>query len=83
MEKLSAYDFALKSSSQMARPELTLANSFLAITIHRNRQISCMGAVPDRCVCLQMLLCVFQAVATVQSNAPMSDELPSRVEFTP
>ena len=43
MEKLSAYDFALKSSSQMARPELTLANSFLAFTIHRNRQISYMG----------------------------------------
>ena len=38
MEKLSAHDFALKSSSQMARPELTLVNSFLAFSIHRNRQ---------------------------------------------
>ena len=59
MEKLSARDFALKSSSQMARPELVLANSFLAFTIHRNRQISCIGAVPDRCVCvLDAFVCV-------------------------
>ena len=52
VEKLSAPDFALKLSSQVACPELTLANSFLTFTIHRNRQISCMGAVPDRCVYL-------------------------------
>ena len=50
MEKLSAHDFALKSSSQMALPELTLAarvssvwNSFLAFTVHRNRQILYMA----------------------------------------
>ena len=30
VEKLSAYDFPLKSCSEMAHPELTLANSFLA-----------------------------------------------------
>ena len=52
VEKLSTHDFALKSSSQMVRPELTLASSFLAFTIHRNHQILCMGAVPYRCVCL-------------------------------
>ena len=51
MEKLSAHNFTLNSSSQMALPELTLAtrassvrNSFgTAFTIHRNRQISYMG----------------------------------------
>ena len=44
------HDFALKSSSQMALPEPTLAarvssvrNSFLAFTIHKNLQISYMG----------------------------------------
>ena len=58
MEKLSAHDFALKSSSQMARPQLTLANSFLAFAIHRNRQISCMGAVPDRCVFVDAFVCI-------------------------
>ena len=31
-EKFSAHDFPLKSSSEMARPELTQANSFLAFS---------------------------------------------------
>ena len=58
MEKLSVHDFALKSSSQMARPELTLANSFLAFAIHSNRQISCMGSVPYRCVFVDAVVCI-------------------------
>ena len=43
MEKLSAHNFAFKSSSQMVRPKLTLVNSFLAFTIHRNCHILYMG----------------------------------------
>ena len=58
MEKLRGQDLALKSSSQMARPELSLTNSFLAFAIHRNRQISCMGAVPDRCVFVDAFVCI-------------------------
>ena len=45
-KSLSTHDFALKSSAQMARQEsleLARTNSFLALSIHRNRQISCTG----------------------------------------
>ena len=54
---LSTHDFALKSSAQMARQEsleLARTNSFLALSIHMNRQISC----PDDSACL---LCMFVA----------------------
>ena len=66
MEKLRAHDFALKSSSLMALPELTLANSFLAFTIHRNRQISYMGdnfcllyVFVDTFVCVRGCRCLY------------------------
>ena len=54
---LSTYDFALKSSAQMAYQEsleLARTNSFLAMSIHKNRQISCIGDSAG-------LLCVFVA----------------------
>ena len=50
MLRFGKYDFALKSSSQMARPELTRVNSLLAFSIHR----TCLG--DGAC-----LLCVFVA----------------------
>ena len=56
-KSLSAHDFALKSSAQMVRQEsleLARTNSFLALSIHRNRQISCIG----NSACL---LCMFAA----------------------
>ena len=52
MEKLSAHDFPLKSSSQMARPEFAAANSFLAFSMYRTHLVSSM----DDGACL---LCVF------------------------
>ena len=54
-KSLSAHDFALKLSAQMARPEFTPARSneqLLALSIRRNRQISCIG--DSAC-----LLCMF------------------------
>ena len=56
-KSLSTHDFALKSSAQMARQEsleLARTNSFLALSIHRNRQISCTGDNAG-------LLCMFVA----------------------
>ena len=56
-KSLSTHDFALKSSAQMAHQEsleLARMNSFLAMSIHKNRQISCTG--DSAC-----LLCVFIA----------------------
>ena len=56
-KSLSAHDFALKSSAQMAHQEsleLARTNSFLASSVHRNRQISCTG--DSAC-----LLCMFVA----------------------
>ena len=56
-KSLSTHDFALKSSAQMARQEsLELARTkrFLALSNHRNRQISCPG--DSAC-----LLCMFVA----------------------
>ena len=54
-KSLSSQDFALKSSAQMARQEsleLARTNNFLASSIRRNRQISCIG--DSAC-----LLCMF------------------------
>ena len=56
-KSLSTHDFALKLSAQMARQEsveLARTNSFLALSIHKNRQISCIG--DSAC-----LLCMFVA----------------------
>ena len=56
-KSFSTHDFALKSSAQMAHQEsleLVRTNSFLALSIHRNREISCLG--DSAC-----LLCMFVA----------------------
>ena len=56
----------------MALPELTVANSFLAFTIHRNCLISYMG---DNCCLLYVFvdtLCVFLAVGHTEIEAANS-----------
>ena len=55
VKKLSAHDFPLKSSSQMASSVLTWANSFLVFSICTNHQFSCIDDNPCLlcfCVCL-------------------------------
>ena len=93
-KSLSTHDFALKSSAQMARQEsleLARTNTFLALSIHRNRQISCTGVhvcscfcafscAVGRCVCVCVCVCG-NYIGNLAANCTDESQIKKSVQF--